>query len=90
MTKEHRWRCTECDTVVADSELLKAKNPFAPNDIEELYGCPKCLSVMGTTDLLKLCDEPGCNLLATCGFPVDDGYRRTCSLHANHCAGWPR
>ena len=27
------------------------------------------------------CDEPGCEREATCGWPVADGYRRTCGEH---------
>jgi hypothetical protein len=37
-------------------------------------------------DVLKpvigLCDEPECFGEATCGFPIDDGYRRTCYSHS--------
>lgn len=28
------------------------------------------------------CDEPKCKERATCGFPTDNGYRRTCSKHS--------
>ncbi len=27
------------------------------------------------------CDEPGCEQEATCGWPSDSGYRRTCGKH---------
>ena len=27
------------------------------------------------------CDEPGCEQEATCGWPSDAGYRRTCGGH---------
>ena len=27
------------------------------------------------------CDEPGCGLVAICGWPSDGGYRRTCGIH---------
>jgi hypothetical protein len=30
-----------------------------------------------------LCDEPGCYNGASCGFPTDNGYRRTCYEHSN-------
>lgn len=30
-----------------------------------------------------VCDEPGCFKYATCGFPTDNGYRRTCYNHSN-------
>jgi len=31
----------------------------------------------------QICDEPGCFSHATCGWPGDDGYRRTCYEHSN-------
>jgi hypothetical protein len=31
--------------------------------------------------LLYLCDEPGCYTHASCGFPVEGGYRTTCYSH---------
>jgi hypothetical protein len=30
---------------------------------------------------LGLCDEPGCYNEISCGWPTDNGYRSTCSLH---------
>lgn len=30
---------------------------------------------------LSICDEPGCFDYVSCGWPSDDGYRRTCSKH---------
>lgn len=30
-----------------------------------------------------VCDEPGCFKYATCGWPSDNGYRRTCYEHSN-------
>ena len=32
-------------------------------------------------EIYRRCDEPGCTREGTCGFPVDDGYRRTCFEH---------
>lgn len=31
--------------------------------------------------LCRQCDEPGCEREASCGWPVPDGYRRTCGEH---------
>ena len=33
--------------------------------------------------VLNMCDEPGCFDNAGCGFPTDDGYRRTCYNHSD-------
>jgi hypothetical protein len=30
-----------------------------------------------------LCDEPGCYTGVSCGFPTDNGYRRTCYEHSS-------
>lgn len=32
--------------------------------------------------IIDLCDEPGCYEEASCGFPTEDGYRRTCTDHS--------
>jgi hypothetical protein len=33
------------------------------------------------TEINQQCDEPGCERIAGCGYPVPDGYRRTCHEH---------
>ena len=71
-----RWRCTWCDWVGNDAELLRAPSPFRVDD--ELIGCPFCRACRS---LDNACDEPGCDAVATCGFPDPSGYRRTCELH---------
>ena len=75
-----RWRCTECDHCMnEESELLSAPNPF--DAANEVYGCPACKEVNCFTNI---CDEPGCNDDASCGFPTETGYRHTCGKHYNH------
>lgn len=73
-----RWRCTDCYKIVHEWELLEAPNPFDPEDT--IIGCPKCKSV---ESFEEVCDEAGCEAMATCGWPDGNGYRRTCSRHAN-------
>lgn len=82
MTKECRWKCSECGEIINEYDLLIASNPFSHGEV--LCGCPACHAIEGTTSIDQVCDEPGCELLATCGLPTEGGYRRTCSLHANH------
>lgn len=72
-----RWMCEECERIFEDSELLIAPNPFNPE--AEIVGCPFCKSV---DQFSEICDEPGCNMVTTCGFPTPIGYRRTCSKHS--------
>ena len=33
--------------------------------------------------VLNMCDEPGCFDNASCGFPTETGYRRTCYNHSD-------
>jgi len=71
-----RWRCTECVTIFEEDVLLKAPNPFSPQ--EDIVGCPVCKAVDNFHDV---CDEPGCKADTSCGFPINGGYRRTCHEH---------
>jgi hypothetical protein len=36
--------------------------------------------------LYRQCDEPSCEREASCGFPVEGGYRRTCYEHSKWAA----
>jgi len=71
-----RWLCNTCGWNGADAELLRAPSPFDAADA--IVGCPKCRAV---NDVENACDEPGCDMPATCGFPAPGGYRRTCGKH---------
>lgn len=71
-----KLRCDACRRVLRSADVLSAPNPFAPD--EDVYGCPHCRAV---TRFEVLCDEPGCEAAATCGFPLPGGYRLTCGVH---------
>lgn len=77
------WKCRACGIASLEPELLKAPSPF--NSDDELVACPRCLQCSEGFDLL--CDEPGCNKHAGCGWPTGDdndewgGYRDTCAKH---------
>ena len=74
-----KWRCLNCESIIENGTLfLRAPNPFNPTD--EVLGCPHCKAIADIAD--ALCDEPGCELLVTCGTPTPTGYRHTCSKHA--------
>lgn len=79
MTRDaNRWRC-ECGHVCYSDDMLRAPNPFDPED--EVTGCPRCKLI---PQWEELCDEAGCLKAATCGFPVSPiGYRRTCAAHSD-------
>ena len=83
--ENRQWRCLECGEISLQTELLTAPSPFDEADI--ITGCPKCKGVEG---FKEICDEPGCEAEATCGFPVKhgfDGYRRTCWEHQRQYSG---
>lgn len=72
------WRCKQCAEMVKLKDMLRAPNPFIPED--ELLGCPSCNSI---DQWEPVCDEPGCVQLAGFGWPTSDGgYRTTCGKHA--------
>lgn len=70
-----KWYCANCDW--RGEKYLIAENPFDPS--ENITGCPKCKEA---NSLEAACDEPECKQPATCGFPTDNGYRRTCFKHS--------
>lgn len=74
-----RWQCRECGSISLEVELLRAPNPF--DETTTILGCPMC---KGVYEFDEICDEPGCEEVATCGFPAGEekgGYRRTCGKH---------
>jgi hypothetical protein len=71
------WRCNTCGEKSSDEALLHAPSPLDPQD--ELIGCPHCKRTDGFDEI---CDEPGCEARATCGWkPKGEAYRRTCGKH---------
>lgn len=68
--------CRECGWRGLESEIVKFPDP----ESSAIWSiCPKCRSA---EQFDNLCDEPGCDAKATCGWPTpDEGYRRTCCKH---------
>lgn len=73
-----KFRCDECEAIHQAVDLLVAPNPFDSQDV--ISGCPDCKSVGQFTEI---CDEPECKREAGCGFPTENGYRRTCYQHSD-------
>lgn len=72
-----RWKCKECGWIGNGAELLSAPNPWDAD--LSIIGCPECKDTEGFDNI---CDEPGCDRYAGCGWkPQDAPYRRTCSKH---------
>lgn len=74
--REELWRCSECDLIYWEEQLLKAFSPFDKNDV--LIGCPNCKSVDSFT---QVCDALSCRKEATCGISTKEKYRRVCGDH---------
>ena len=73
--RELRFICDECGKIFE----READIPQWPRPNGSSWGyCDRCDSAESFTNI---CDEPGCNHKATCGFPDKDGYRRTCGEH---------
>jgi hypothetical protein len=68
-----RFRC-DCGAVYSESDIPKWPGPKGAR----WSYCPSCFE---PEKFDNICDEPGCNSLASCGFPRDGGYRRTCREH---------
>jgi len=78
MSGANLWQCKECSAQVLEADMLAAPSPF--DSAYTLWACPKCKQC--DEGFFQICDEPGCNQEATCGWPTNDGgYRRTCSEH---------
>jgi hypothetical protein len=71
-----RWRCDQCRWTGAAEEMLSAPNPF--DLTETICGCPRCRTI---DEFELLCDQDGCDDVASCGTPIPDGYRQTCFQH---------
>ena len=72
-----RWMCEECEWVGLHSDIDRVHDPKPGSDVEWSI-CPNCRAA---ERFINLCDEPGCNGKATCGWLSAEGYRRTCGPH---------
>jgi hypothetical protein len=74
------FRCNDCDHVMLETAIVRAtvKHPKDPATQIYLNQCPECGECQNFTNV---CDEPGCEAEATCGWPTPTGYRRTCGKH---------
>ena len=81
--QKKRWICTECGFIGKIGEFDIVPDPKVISNSWTV--CPKCRTPDHVTDV---CDEPGCDREATCGFNTRDPargpdiYRRTCWEHS--------
>lgn len=74
------FECDYCGHVMAESDVLQTPvarpKGGAPAFVSQCPECGECNS------FTNVCDEPGCRLEATSGWPTEHGYRRTCGRHS--------
>ncbi len=78
-----RWRCKDCDSITPTGEIDIVPDPKPGSDMVWKI-CPECRAA---EQLEPLCDEPGCDKVASCGMPTENGYRRTCWTHMPRVTG---
>ena len=71
-----KWTCEECGKECADGQVLRAPNPFKPD--EEISGCPNCLEV---ESLAAACCVDGCGEPMAGGMLIDSEYVWLCQKH---------
>jgi hypothetical protein len=71
------FRCTECGWRGDEGLIIRFADPLRDGNSWNI--CPQCRAA---ESFENMCDEPGCERAASCGWPDDpDGYRRTCGEH---------
>ena len=70
-----RFRC-DCGAVYDEDKLPSWPGPQGAR----WFYCADCFEPWGI-EFENICDDPGCSRLAGCGWPSDEGYRRTCFEH---------
>lgn len=73
-----KWFCQNCRWTGTEEEVLKAPNPFADDDTEQMWGCPTCRE---PNMMRRACDEKDCWSEGTCGTPTPQDYKHTCFEH---------
>ena len=72
------FRCRECGWRGAESEIIQIVDAELEGNRWNICPNPACRAA---EQFENMCDEPGCNREATCGWPSPSGYRRTCGDH---------
>lgn len=62
---------------------MEISNEFDIERISDIIAIVKEQKLDVLKGVLNMCDEPGCFDNASCGFPTETGYRRTCYNHSD-------
>jgi hypothetical protein len=73
------FRCDVCGDILTESEIIQVPVPHPKRETYVMVNqCPECGEC---EDFTNICDAPFCEKEATCGWPSESGYRRTCGEH---------
>ena len=70
------FECEECGWRGMESQVVVFADPERSGNSWNI--CPSCRAA---EHFRNMCDEPGCRQQAGCGWPSEEGYRRTCFQH---------
>ena len=62
---------------------MEISNEFDIDRINDIMFIVREYKLDVLKSVLNMCDEPGCFDNASCGFPTETGYRRTCYNHSD-------
>ena len=62
---------------------MEISNEFDIDRINDIIDIVRKHKLDVLKSVLNMCDEPGCFDHAGCGFPTENGYRRTCYDHSD-------
>ena len=62
---------------------MEISNEFDIERISDIIAIVREHKLDVLKSVLNMCDEPGCFDDASCGFPTETGYRRTCYNHSD-------
>lgn len=72
-----KFQCGECKVILNEDKMPRVMHPI--NHYITIKMCPYCKNIY---DLIRLCDEDGCNEYACCDTPaIKYGYKMTCENH---------
>ena len=73
---------TEAYVPLYDAGGMEISNEFDMSQKSAILDIVQSKKIEELKEPLNLCDEPGCFVEVSAGFPTENGYRRTCFNHS--------
>ena len=73
---------TEAYVPLYDAGGMEISNEFDMGQKSDILDIVQSKKIEELKEPLNLCDEPGCFVEVSAGFPTENGYRRTCFNHS--------